>query len=317
MADQARRPLPVTAALAFVALVAALGAMLATASPARAAEATCPATFHVLHDDHVGPLQLPEGHYEITVLDDEKLTCEKASDLFRRFLEYFDGDLPGRWRVIAARSEFRWARSELGFRVERVDGPNGGGGGRHPATGTVCPFLFSVLHNDRIGKLSLPKGQYRITLLSVDRPSCQRASKLFANFLQDWDGKLPSPWKLHVKTATFSKNPHFGFRVKRVGGGGGGGGGGHVHPAKGAQRCPGTFRVLHDDRIGKLRLPQGRYRITVLKPKRLSCSKASRLLTQFLEDVDGNLPGHWRVKAKTGTFLRGQGKVGFRVKLVR
>lgn len=314
MAQIVSRPLSIAGALALALALAVCAALLA-AAPARAAELTCPATFHVLHDDRVGPLELPEGHYEITVLDEEKLTCAKASDLFRRFLEDFDGNLPGRWRVIAAESEFRWARSELGFRVHRVEGPNGGGG-RHPATGTVCPFLFSVLHNDHIGKLSLPKGQYRITTLSVDRPNCQRASKLFAQFLQDWDGKLPSPWRLHVNTATFSKNPHFGFRVKRVGGGGGGGGG-HVHPAGGAQRCPGTFRVLHNDRIGKLRLSKGKYRITTLKPNRLSCSKASSLLTRFLQDVDGNLPGKWRVKARTATFLRGTSGVGFRVKLVR
>ena len=316
MAHSVPRPFTLVRALALAVALVAAGALLATASPARAAELTCPATFHVLHDDRVGALELPEGHYEITVLDEEKLTCERAADLFRRFLEDFDGNLPGRWRVIAAESEFRWAHSELGFRVSRHDDPNGHGGGRHPATGSVCPFLFTVLHNDHIGKLSLPKGQYRITTLSVDRPSCQRASKLFARFLQDWDGKLPSPWRLHVNTATFSKNPHYGFRVKRVGGGGGGGGG-HVHPAGGAQRCPGTFRVLHNDRIGKLRLPKGKYRVTVLKPKRLGCAKASRLLTQFLQDVDGKLPGHWRVKAKTATFLRGTGGVGFRVKLVR
>jgi len=301
-------------AVALALTLAACG-LLATSSPARAAESTCPATFHVLHDDHIGKLSLPEGHYEITLLDDSaKLTCARASTLFHNFLEDFDGNLPGKWKVAPRRSEFLRGGSGVGFRVRRVDNPSGGGGGgRHPSTGETCPFLFSVLHNDRIGKLKLPKGQYRITLLSSGKPPCQRASKLFARFLQDVDGNLPGPWRLHVAKATFYRTPSYGFRVKRAGGGGGGGGGGK-HPSGGAKRCPAAFRVLHNDRIGKLRLPKGRYRITVLRPKRLGCSNASSLFTQFLQDFTGNLPKPWRIQVQSGTFLKGHTRVGFRVK---
>jgi hypothetical protein len=306
----------VLAALAALAL--AWAGLLATSAPAQATGHICPATFHVLHDDRVGPLELPEGHYEIRLLDPEKLTCQRASDLFRIFLERYTGDLPGNWRVIAARSEFRRGTSDVGFQVHRVSSPSGGGGGgRHPATGRACPFLFHVLHNDHIGRLSLPRGQYRITLLAHARPTCQRASKLFARFLQHWDGRLPGAWRLNVATATFFKSPHFGFRVKRVGGGANGDGGGGTHPGHRAQRCPGTFRVLHNDRIGRLRLPAGQYRITVRRPNRLGCSRASNLFRRFLQDVDGRLPGNWRLKPRTATFLRGTSGVGFRVKLVR
>jgi CubicO group peptidase (beta-lactamase class C family) len=293
----------------------ALAGLLATSSPAQAAELKCPATFHVLHDDRVGQLQLPAGHYEITLLNAERMSCSRASNLFREFLEDFDGNLPGRWRVIARRAEFRWANSQVGFRVHRVAHPSGGGGGgRHPATGRACPAPFTVLHNDHIGRLSLPRGQYRITLLAQGRLSCQRASRLFARFLRDFDGNLPGRWRLDVATATFSRNHHVGFRVKHVGGGHGGG---HRHPGGNARRCAGTFRVLHNDRIGRLRLPAGQYRITVRRPKRLGCSRAATLFRRFLQDFEGNLPGHWRVKPRTGTFLRGQSGVGFRVKLVR
>jgi hypothetical protein len=302
------RPLALALALAVVGLVA-------TSAPARAAEATCPATFHVLHDDHIGQLALPAGHYRITLLDDARMSCARASNLFREFLEDFDGRLPSRWRVIARRSEFRFGTSRVGFRVARVATPSGGGGGgRHPATGRVCPGTFSVLHNDHIGRLSLPRGQYRITLLAQGRLSCQRAARLFARFLQDFDGRLPRPWRLDVATATFSRAHHVGFRVKRARGGGGGGG---RHPGGNAQRCRGTFRVLHNDRIGRLRLPAGQYRITVRKPNRLGCTRAFNLFRRFLEDFEGNLPGNWRVKPRTGTFLRGSSGVGFRVKLVR
>lgn len=64
-------------------------------------------------------------------------------------------------------------------------------------------------------------------------------------------------------------------------------------------RCTGTFRVLHDDHVGSLSLPQGSYRITILASGRPSCAQASALLTRFLEDFDGVLPGGWRVA--TGT----------------
>jgi hypothetical protein len=309
----ALRPLrwPLTIAIAGA---VALAGLLATSVPAQAAELKCPATFHVLHDDRVGNLELPEGHYEITLLDEERMSCSRASNLFREFLEDFDGNLPGRWRVLPRQSEFRWGDSLVGFRVTRVAHPSGGGGGgRHPATGRACPGTFTVLHNDHIGRLSLPRGQYRITLLAQGRLSCQRASRLFKRFLQDFNGRLPGPWRLDVATATFSRNHHVGFRVKHVGGGHGGG---HQHPGGNARRCAGTFRVLHNDRIGRLRLPAGQYRITVRKPNRLGCSRASTLFRRFLQDFEGDLPGHWRVKARTGTFLRGQSGVGFRVKLV-
>lgn len=303
--------------LRLIAFAAALGFafLLATSAPARAAESTCPATFHVLHDDHVGKLKLPEGHYRITLLDDEKLTCQRASDLFRRFLEDVDGKLPGRWRVAPARSEFVRGRPGVGFRVTRVGSPSGGGsGGRHPASGQRCPFTFHVLHHDHIGKLNLPRGRYRITVLHSG-PTCARASSLFTRFLQDWDGKLPAPWRLHVATATFFRTPSFGFRVKRAGGKPHGGG--HRHPSKGARRCRGPFRVLHNDRIGKLRLPAGRYRITVTRPEKVGCPKASRLFARFLQRPDGRLPSPWRLKPQIATFLRGSTPVGFRVKRIQ
>src|SRR5947208_2632220 len=49
---------------------------------------------------------------------------------------------------------------------------------------SACPATFSVLHNDRIGKLQLPQGPYRT---AVSGMSCQTASDLFAAFLQDYD----------------------------------------------------------------------------------------------------------------------------------
>jgi hypothetical protein len=300
-------------ALILLASLVALG----RADTARAAEATCPSTFHVLHDDRIGRLSLPEGHYQITLLDSARLSCSAASDLFRQFLEDYDGKLRKPWVVIPSEAEFRAGESNIGFRVRRVGGGGGGGGGgHHPANGTACPGFFHVLHNDRIGRLSLPEGEYRITLLAVGRLSCARASQLFTRFLQDWDGNLPGRWRVHPATGTFSKNPHVGFRVKRAVGEEPNPSAGGVHPAAG-QRCAASFRVLHNDRIGQLRLPAGSYSITLLQNRGLSCQRASQLFARFLQDFEGNLPGRWRVNPESASFTQGRGGKGFRVKLLR
>jgi len=175
----------------------------------------CP-SFHVLHNDRIGRLKLRKGHYTITPFDQQLLSCERAARLFAKFLQDFDGKLPGKWRVLVRRSAFQRGNSQVGFSVERGQ-RHGGGGGKHPAKGRACPNLFRVLHNDRIGRLRLPAGQYRITLLAKRRPTCQRAPKLFAKFLQRPDGKLPNGWDLDPGTATFTKRVGVGFRVKRVG----------------------------------------------------------------------------------------------------
>jgi hypothetical protein len=47
--------------------------------------------------------------------------------------------------------------------------------------------------------------------------SCARASSLFTDFLQAFDGVLPRPWRMNVPTATFTRGAGGpGFRVKRA-----------------------------------------------------------------------------------------------------
>jgi len=179
-------------------------------------------------------------------------------------------------------------------------------------TPAACPDTFAVLHDDTIGALALPQGPYTITVLDPTRLSCAAAADLFRQFLQDFDGVLPAPWRLDVATATFTGAGGQGFSVAQAAAPSGGGGG--SHPATGT-RCPGTFAVLHNDRIGRLRLPAGAYTITLLSIGRLSCTQASARFTAFLQDYDGKLPGGWIVDPETGTFLR-SALVGFRVKQV-
>jgi hypothetical protein len=182
------------------------------------------------------------------------------------------------------------------------------------AADSNCPNTFRVLHNDHIGKLSLRAGTYRITVINKDKLSCQRASDLFTKFLQDYDGRLPNGWKVKVKQSGFVKSPQKGFFVRRLGGAGAGGGGGDRHPARGEKICPGTFQVQHNDHIGRLNLPKGPYKITVINKKRISCGKASNLFAKFLAIPSGHLPGGWKLKLQSATFLKKSANKGFRVK---
>ena len=175
-----------------------------------------------------------------------------------------------------------------------------------------CPATFRVLHNDQIGKLKLPKGNYRITLLDDQLLTCQQASKLFTQFLQDFDGRLGGGWTVNARTATFSRPNGAGFTVKRVARPTGTGGG--SHPSGNATQCP-TFRVLHNDRIGSVNFPKGTYRMTALGG--LTCAKSSMLFRDFLQQTQGDLPGRWRLQGRTGTFLRGNSGKGFQVNLWR
>lgn len=175
-----------------------------------------------------------------------------------------------------------------------------------------CP-TFRVLHNDRIGKINLPAGTYNMTVLNSSLLQCQTASRLFARFLQDWDGILPPPWVGQANAigkATFRRGPNSkaGFRVVKAGGGGGGGGGGV------RQSCPGTFQVLHNDRIGNFYVPKGQYRITLLNNKLFTCAQAVKKFQGFLLDYDGRLPAPWVLNKNTATFYRSDNRaVGFNI----
>ncbi len=295
-----------------IALVAAAAATLmllmgGNVKPADAAKAKCP-SFHVLHHDRIGTLDLPAGYYKITLLNSAKLSCASASKLFAEFLQDYDGKLRKPWILNASTATFsRGAGSDVGFKV----GNSGSGGKGGTSTPASCPGYFTVLHNDRIGRLKVPAGKYRITLVDGNqRLTCKKAALNFKEFLQDFDGKLPSPWKIKVSSATFyrSTNPKIGFNINKAYG---------PDPAPKPSgkyaRCAGTFRVLHNDRIGALRLPRGRYYITVGTRVPLSCKSASSLFTRFLQRTDGRLPAPWKLNAAKARFRAGPGGRVFRV----
>jgi hypothetical protein len=259
----------------------------------------CPSTFSVLHDDAIGPLPVPAGAYQLTVADPGALSCAVAADRFGQFLEDWDGRLPKPWKVNAGAASFNGGPG-VTFTIARVGAAPPSGGGQHPATGLRCPGTFQVLDTDHIGAFILPAGHYTLTLLSAGRLSCAQAAGQFTGFLRDFDGRLPKPWLLDGTTGTFLRgSARVGFRVKAA-----------VAPAPQpavlptGRRCPGTFRVMHDDRVGALKLPAGRYTITRGRSGRPSCAASARYLARFLRNPSGRLPSPWKLRPATGTFSR-------------
>src|SRR5262245_14118616 len=281
-----------------------------TASAQTGGATSCPGTFQVLHNDSIGALYLAAGPYAITVLNPSTLSCADASELFREFLEDYDGRLAGGWRVDPGTATF--TRRSQGFRVTAA-GPSP----PTPPSRRLCPSYFTVLHNDHIGSFAIRKGRYRITLLSVGRISCAQAFTDFARFLQDFDGILPRPWFIDPSTGSFMRGSRYvGFRLEPWSGPVPAGGGGGRHPGRGS-KAPGTFRAVPHDRIGELRLPRGPYLVTAFG--NVSCAQASAQFASFLDnDYTGMLPAPWRLQVTTGSFLRGNGsRNGFRVKPAR
>jgi hypothetical protein len=169
----------------------------------------------------------------------------------------------------------------------------------------ACPAGFSVLNDDQVGVLSVPAGTYQLTVADPSLLTCGQASIWFKRFLQDFDGRLPAPWTLDPATATFTAGGGIAFQIARLIGPSGG-----VHPE--GRVCPGTFRVLHNDRIGALRLPAGRYKVVLAPSRRPTCDSASQRLAAFLQRPSGKLPSPWRLDAATATFSR-PGGAGFRL----
>jgi hypothetical protein len=198
-----------TAALLAVALLA-----LALGGATKAGAAGCP-TFKVLHDDRIGPASLPAGSYSVTV-NDVGLSCPATSQLFARFLEDYDGNLPAPWKVVAegsGKASFTRA-GQGGFSVSRVGG--GEEGGNNPLIGKLCPNTFTVNAGAQVATLYFPKGKYLLYQPAGTGITCNRAAVLFTRFLSQ-GGQLPFPWKLKAQTATFyqSSNPtRSAFRVE-------------------------------------------------------------------------------------------------------
>jgi hypothetical protein len=172
-------------------------------------------------------------------------------------------------------------------------------GGATSASAASCPS-FKVLHDDRIGTVSLPAGSYEVTVSGG--LSCPASSKLLARFLSDWDGNLPKPWRATAEgsgKATFTGGSS-SFSVSRVSGGGGNGGGN----TELGQLCPGTFTVNAGSDVGPLYFVKGQYLLYIPARSAITCRRSSILFTRFLAGPGGMLPEPWQVASQTATFFK-------------
>jgi hypothetical protein len=161
-------------------------------------------TFRVLHDDHIGALALPTGTYALSPFGG--LTAAQATLRFSRFLQDFDGKLPSPWTLDPDAATF--SSGTAGFQVTRVAASTPA---TASSTGTRCPGVFAVEHNDRIGRLRFPAGSYVVTSL---QSSCRTNMNSFRRLLARTDNALPAPWRLNTQTGTFSTSAGARLSVK-------------------------------------------------------------------------------------------------------
>jgi hypothetical protein len=210
--------------IALIGLLAATALALVARPAAAANPTTCPG-FRVLHNDRIGAANLPPGNYTLTPAAGSGLSCSATSQLFARFLEDYDGVLPGGWRVNAQGSgKASFTRGgQAGFSVAPSSGGGEGEEKSNPALGKLCPGTFTVNHTTVVGPLRFTKGRFVLYIPTRSLISCRRASVLFTRFLGQPGGRLPFPWRLLNQTATFYKPAHplrSAFRVEPLSGSG-------------------------------------------------------------------------------------------------
>jgi hypothetical protein len=167
-------------------------------------------------------------------------------------------------------------------------------------TPKACPG-FRVLHNDRIGPAVFPAGNYAITLEDSSL-TCKSGAELFARFLEDYDGVLPTPWKVAPEASgksSFTRGALPGFSVELTGKGGEEGGT-NVDLGK---LCPHTFTVNSTTVVGSLRFTKGAFLIYLPSGSGISCNQAVILFQRFL-GAGGPLPAPWKLLNQTATFYK-------------
>jgi hypothetical protein len=145
--------------------------------------------------------------------------------------------------------------------------------------------------------------------------SCAQTTKYFQQFLEA--GKVAKGWQVKTLSGNrkrFTKlgtNPTVDFQATAAS---------DPTPTPGGLTCPGTFRVLHNDQIGAMKLPAGSYTITLASHNTpgLDCASASHDFTYFLNnDWAGNLPRPWKMNVAAKSFyMNNTPSDGFSVKRV-
>ncbi len=180
------------------------------------------------------------------------------------------------------------------------------------ANASVACGQFRVMHNDHIGSVKFPAGPYTMV---ASQMSCAQVTKTFQQFLQRPAGNLPKPWKVKLLSGERRRFTKVGTKVDFQATLG------HdPAPTPGGLTCAGTFRVLHNDQIGAMKLPAGRYTISLLSHNTpgLNCALASNDFAYFLNnDWAGVLPRPWKMNVSAKSFWMSPSTTdGFKVKRV-
>lgn len=173
--------------------------------------------------------------------------------------------------------------------------------GAASATAASCPS-FRVLHDDRIGPAVLPAGNYKVMIAPSSGLTCPAASKLFTRFLEDYDGVLPSPWRVSAQgsgKASFTQGGKAGFSVALSSSGGEGGANNEL-----GALCKNTFTVNSNVVLGPITFAKGQYLLYLPPRSGISCNRAAVLFTRFLGSPGGRLPFPWRLQNQTATFFK-------------
>ena len=299
------------ASIAAVAAVVVTGFSLATSGVVAAPAPTkCAGSFTVMHNDRIGSVPFPAGPYSMTATT---INCVQASNLFRSFLQDWDGKLPSGWRVGLSGSvrNFTRASSTDAFTATPQTKPTPGPAPIPPTptpSSLTCPGTFQVLHNDQVGAMILPAGSYRITRVTSKSMTCAQASTSFAYFLNNsYAGNLPKPWTMNVATKTFYDGSSTnGFRVAKISGLGDMLG---WYPGTGEDTCSTNYSVSNTQSIGGLLVPAGPYVLTATGSA--GCTGATAAANRIF--AQGYLPSNWTVDKATGTFRRRGSDFGFRL----
>ncbi|MBJ7342759.1 MAG: hypothetical protein JHC46_04120 [Solirubrobacteraceae bacterium] len=173
---------------------------------------------------------------------------------------------------------------------------------------------FRVVHNgDKISGVSFPAGPYNMVNSGM---SCSQTTTYFQQFLEA--GKVSKGWQVKTLSGNrkrFTKlgtNPTVDFQATAASDP-------KPTPTPSGLTCAGTFRVLHNDRIGAMKLAAGAYTIKLASHDTpgLNCKVASNEFANFLDyDWAGNLPRPWKMDVSAKSFYMNTASDGFSVKRV-
>ena len=299
------RKTPVGIALSAVLVCGAL--VVGAATTATAGPATCP-PFTVLHNDKIGAISFPAGPYNVTDL--KGVSCSQSSTLFAQFLQDWDGHLPGGWALKqVGNARVFYSKGGQGFTATPTKSPTPAPGPTPSPSSLTCPGSFQVLHNDHVGAMSLPAGNYRINrLTSSQKLTCPQASTWFAYFLNhDYAGTLPAPWTMNPAAKTFYDGSHTnGFNVQKLAALGVVMG---TNPRYGDSICSTNFKVGATTTISGFTVPAGTY--VLIATGSATCARATELAVQTIDNAE--LPANWTIDKSVGWFHNIGGRYGFQL----